>query len=63
MTSETPNLDYLKEQVDRLQQLLNDPHPGLVTWQQAYADRVNAIVKFWADEAIEKLAIQKFGKR
>ena len=37
------NLEKLKEQVDRLHTLLNDPHRGLMTWNEAIEDCVDTI--------------------
>jgi hypothetical protein len=46
-TSQTPNLDDLREQVNGLKALLDDPHPGLHTWIGFYAKRMQAIADFW----------------
>jgi hypothetical protein len=43
----TPNLDFLREQVDALKRLLDDPQPGLATWSKMYGDRMQALVDFW----------------
>lgn len=45
--TDTPNIDYLKEQVTVLKQLLDDPHPGLTTWVEMYGKRMQAISDFW----------------
>jgi len=49
--SNTPNLDYLKEEVRKLHALLDDPHPGLFTWREAYADQAKVLMEFWSDSA------------
>lgn len=33
---EHPNIDELRELLRRLDAILVDPHPGLMTWRQAY---------------------------
>jgi hypothetical protein len=33
---EQPNLKNLLAKVNRLKSLLDDPHPGVLTWRQAY---------------------------
>lgn len=43
----TPNLDYLREQVRKLKDLLDDPQPGLMSWCEAYGERMKAISNFW----------------
>lgn len=45
--SDTPNLDYLKENVEKLLSLLNDPHSGLISWNEFYAERMQNISDFW----------------
>jgi hypothetical protein len=45
--SDTPNLDYLKQRVSELNELLDDPHPGLAVWVQMYGERMQAISDFW----------------
>lgn len=34
------NIEKLKEENETLESLLNDPHPGLFTWQQAVRETV-----------------------
>lgn len=53
-TSDTPNLDYLKEKARILSDLLNDPHPGLMTWVLAYSKAMQAISNFWMDPFISE---------
>ena len=48
--SDTPNLDYLREQVDALKRLLDDPHPGLSSWSKMYGARMQSISDFWNKE-------------
>lgn len=43
------NIDELKEHVVRLNQLLEDPHPGLFTWQEAVHKRIGKIAEFNED--------------
>jgi hypothetical protein len=50
--TDTPNIAFLREQVDGLKRLLDDPHPGLSTWAKMYGDRMQALSNFWnAEEA------------
>lgn len=53
MTSTTPNLDNLREHVIKLNALLDDPHPSLMTWRQCDAEHMQAISDFWNDEPKE----------
>ncbi len=46
----TPNLDYLRDQVNKLKLLLDDPQPGLASWVIMYGDRMKAINDFWNDK-------------
>lgn len=48
--SETPNLDGLKERVNRLHSLLEDPHPGLVSWNMMLGDTMNELVEWWTED-------------
>jgi hypothetical protein len=48
--SSTPNLDDLRQRVNHLKNLLDDPHPGLFTWVKAYSDAIKAIIEFWTRE-------------
>ena len=45
--TDTPNLDRLKDEVNKLNMLLNDPQPGLPTWNELYGRRMQAISDFW----------------
>ncbi len=45
--SGTPNLDELKERLAHLQKLLDDPHPGLMTWSTAYLKASNRVLDFF----------------
>ncbi len=56
--TDTPNLDYLREKVKRLNDLLNDPHPGLSTWIEAYGRVSREILDFWLDSLYEKGVIK-----
>lgn len=47
--STTPNLDYLREQVTALKNLLDDPQPGLASWVMLYGEKMQAITDFWKD--------------
>jgi hypothetical protein len=40
-------LEILKNEVDRLKSLLDNPEPGLVTWCLFVNKRVEAIVNWW----------------
>lgn len=42
----TPNLDELKRHVSNLKALLDDPQPGLATWQNAYISAILTIGDF-----------------
>lgn len=43
-TPDTPNLDELRHQVDTLKALLDDPHPGLVSWKLLLIERSRLLV-------------------
>lgn len=45
--SQTPNLDYLRGEVDKLKALLDDPQPGLSTWVGFYHETMENINDFW----------------
>jgi hypothetical protein len=49
--SDTPNLDRLRREVDILKLLLDDAHPGLITWNMAYCLQVEKIIAFWKEES------------
>jgi hypothetical protein len=36
-------IDQLKTENERLKQLLDDPHPGLFTWQEMVQNRVKVM--------------------
>lgn len=38
---------WLKNEVDQLQGLLNDPQPGLASWCIMFAERMNKISTYW----------------
>lgn len=44
--SETPNLDELRELSRKLQQMLENPEPGLMTWREYLHDICAQIGKF-----------------
>ena len=46
------SLEYLQEHVEKLLGLIKDPHPGLFTWCQAYADEMKWIVQYWEGNPI-----------
>lgn len=50
MESETPNLDYIKEEVGKLKSLLDDAHPGMREWWLAYGKQVEKLLSFWNQE-------------
>ena len=39
--------EELKEHVRKLKMLLDDPHPGLLTWAMMYRDHMKAISNYW----------------
>lgn len=41
---EETDIDFMKEQVRKLTGLLNDPQPGLVTWNWAFYKTIELIV-------------------
>jgi hypothetical protein len=43
----TPNLDYLREEVTKLKELLDDPQPGHMAWCGFYNERMTNISNFW----------------
>lgn len=51
--SDITNLDYLREEVRKLKALLDDPHPGLMSWMYMYRDQMNFITEFWDGESRE----------
>jgi hypothetical protein len=48
--SDTPNLDWLRKKVGQLHELLEDPQPGLMSWQMFYATYVKELTEFWSDK-------------
>ena len=49
--SDTPNLDYLREHINSMKQLLDDAHPGLFTWCEAYLIEAKALLEFFSDDS------------
>lgn len=47
MKSTTPRLDEIKALIKRLNALLDDPQPGLLTWCEAYDETMQKIIAFW----------------
>ena len=45
-TNTPTNIEFLKEQVDKLKSLLDDPQPGLASWVQMYGERMQALSNF-----------------
>ncbi len=45
-TPMVPSLKELKDCVDKLQDLLHDPHPGLFTWQDAVYQNMKEISEY-----------------
>jgi hypothetical protein len=45
-------LDALKQSIDFIQSLLNDPHPGLSTWREALSNALDTIVPERTDDNI-----------
>jgi hypothetical protein len=43
----TPTLADLRDQVEKLKLLLDDPQPGLISWVQMYGERMKWINDFW----------------
>lgn len=48
--SDTPNLDQLREYAHRLVGLVDDAHPGLVTWNEALVRVLRSIAEFVDDD-------------
>jgi hypothetical protein len=44
------NLEDLRGRLKRLDDLLADPHPGLMSWQHLYHLSVIDLLEFWKDE-------------
>ena len=44
------NIEELQEIVNGLKALLDDPHPGLFTWQAMVAKRLEQFTKFYEGE-------------
>lgn len=45
-----PDFKKLKEHVDKMQDLLNDPHPGLYTWCFALGKQWQKVAEMWTGE-------------
>lgn len=45
-----PVLEQLKDNVNKLKQLLDDPQPGLYMWNSFVAERIENIYKLWYGE-------------
>jgi hypothetical protein len=45
--SEINSLDELREEVDKLKSLLDDPHPGLMSWSCFFVERMHNITSYW----------------
>ena len=45
--SPTPVIDELRNHVEHLKALLDDPHPGLSSWCESYNARMQSISDFW----------------
>jgi len=41
----------LLEEVNHLKALLEDPHPGLITWNEAYQKRLKEISSYYTGES------------
>lgn len=39
-------IEQLKEKTNKLEQLLNDPHPGTSTWMKFVADALDDIAEY-----------------
>lgn len=46
-TSDTPNLDFLKQEVSRLKKLLDNPYPDVAAWREDYGKCMSEIVDFY----------------
>jgi len=55
--SQTPNFDELKRLATNLKALLDDPHPGLISWGMALTSDIEAISKFATRSAVIDEAI------
>jgi hypothetical protein len=42
-------LEDMKVRITRIKQLLDDPHPGLFTWQRALAESMDDLCVQWED--------------
>ncbi len=56
------DLEELKGIVNRLKNLLDDPHPGLTTWCEAYGKRMQQLSDFWNADAESSEWKDKFGR-
>lgn len=43
-------LEKLKEHVNKLKSLLDDPHPGISSWISAYVCQMKFIADFWNND-------------
>lgn len=48
--SNTPLLDALKAETKALLALLDDPHPGLMTWQSAVEERMRNMDRIYFED-------------
>ncbi|MGR3303646.1 MAG: hypothetical protein ACUZ8I_14270 [Candidatus Scalindua sp.] len=46
-------MEDLETHVGKLKQLLDNPHPGIATWCEAYGAEMKAISDFWTHDKVE----------
>lgn len=46
-SAERPNIDYVQHLATALKALMDDPHPGLASWQWAYGTTMQKLSDFW----------------
>jgi hypothetical protein len=49
MNDKTPVLDELTERIRQIHALLEDPQPGLITWNLMLGTKVNELVDWWTE--------------
>lgn len=53
------NLEELRCRVRKLLALLDDPHPGLMTWQESYSQALETVAVWWETPEQRAAAVQQ----
>lgn len=62
MINDLAHLGILKDKVNTLKKLLDDFHPGLLTWSEAYHRTMQDIVNFYTEEQQDMFRQRAKGK-